>query len=257
VHDENEVGHDLNIPYLAGWRKRAGNSPPMPLWALKLHQFTNRQLRVWGGSSAREAIHMAKKTKRTKRALSPKILKTVSWEMGELAAPETIPLFRVRGGSRGGTGIAAFDRTIQKTNIWIKELMQEMGWQNRERTYGVLRACLHSTRDILTNEEVTQFGAQLPTLLRGAYFDGWKSRTGPIRIKTVEEFYDLVFQHLGAAQKHFSDDEIRAFTHAYFNVATKHVSSGEMLDVKAGLPKKVQNLIPTVLEWPRRRQRAA
>lgn len=199
---------------------------------------------------------MAKKIKRSKRALSPKIMKAVSWEMGELTAPETIPLFRVRAGSRGGTGIAAFDRTIQKTNIWIKELMQEMGWKNRERTYGALRACLHSTRDILTSEEVTQFGAQLPTLLRGAYFDGWKPKAGPIRIKTVDEFHDLVFRHLGAAEKHFSDEEIKAFVHAYFNVATKHISAGEMLDVKAGLPKKVQSLIPTVLDWPRR-QRAA
>lgn len=200
---------------------------------------------------------MAKKTRRTKRVLSPKILKTVSWEMGELAAPEAIPLFRVRGGSKGGTGIAAFDRTIQKTNIWIKELMQEMGWKNRERTYGALRACLHATRDILTNEEVTQFGAQLPTLLRGAYFDGWKARTGPIRIKTVQEFYDLVITHLGTAQKKFSDEEIQAITHAYFNVATKHVSSGEMLDIKSGLPKKVRGLIPTTVEWPRRRHQAA
>lgn len=200
---------------------------------------------------------MAKKAKKSKRVLSPKILKTVSWEMGELAAPEPIPLYRVRGVSRGGTGIAAFDRTIQKSNIWIKEMMQEMGWSSRERAYGALRACLHSTRDILSNEEVTQFGAQLPTLLRGAYFDGWKTKLGSVRIKTVEEFYDLVFLHLGAAQKNFSDEEVKALTHAFFNVATKHVSSGEMLDVKAGLPKKVQNLIPTVLEWPRRRQKAA
>ena len=200
---------------------------------------------------------MARKTKKTKKTLLPKMLKTVSWEMGELEMPEAVPLFRVRGGSKGGTGIAAFDRTIQKTNIWIKELMQEMGWKSRERTYGAHRACLHSTRDILTNEEVTQFGAQLPTLLRGAYFEGWKSRTGPIRIKTVQEFYDLVFAHLGAAQKKFSDEEIEAITHAYFNVATKHVSSGEMLDIKSGLPKKVQNLIPTALDWPRRRHQAA
>jgi uncharacterized protein (DUF2267 family) len=217
-----------------------------------------RQVCIDYGDLEEEAIYMAKKTKKTKRKLSPKILKTVSWEMGELAAPEPTPLFRVRDGStKGGTGIAAFDRTIQKTNTWIKELMQEMGWKNRERSYGALRACLHAMRDILSNEEVTQFGAQLPTLLRGAYFEGWRSRGGPIRIKTVQEFYDLVFHHLGAAQKKFSDEEIRAFTHACFNVATKHVSAGEMLDVRAGLPKKVQGLVPTVVEWPRRRHLAA
>jgi uncharacterized protein (DUF2267 family) len=163
----------------------------------------------------------------------------------------------MRGKNKGGTGVAAIDRTVQKTHIWLKELMQEMGWENRERTYGALRAYLHSIRDMLSPDEVMQFGAQLPTLLRGVYLEGWKLHRGPAKVKSVEEFYDLVFYHLGAAQKKFSEEEVRAFTHACFNITTKHISAGEMLDVKAGLPRKVQNLVPTILEWPRRHHQAA
>src|SRR5688500_5045170 len=64
------------------------------------------------------------------------------------------------------TGTRVFDRTLHKTNLWLKELMDEMNWNNRERAYSALRATLHTLRDILPMNEVIQLGAQLPILLR-------------------------------------------------------------------------------------------
>ncbi len=29
------------------------------------------------------------------------------------------------------TGLDVFDTTVQKTNIWLKDIMQELGWEDR------------------------------------------------------------------------------------------------------------------------------
>jgi uncharacterized protein (DUF2267 family) len=67
------------------------------------------------------------------------------------------------------TGLDVFDRTVQKTNSWLKNLMDELDWQDRQEAYAALRVTLQALRDRLTVEEVAQLGAQLPMLIRGFY----------------------------------------------------------------------------------------
>ena len=67
------------------------------------------------------------------------------------------------------TGLSAFDSTIHTTNVWLQEVMERLGWQDRHRAYLALRAVLHALRDRLTVEEVAPSGAQLPMLMRGFY----------------------------------------------------------------------------------------
>ena len=58
------------------------------------------------------------------------------------------------------TGLEVFDRTIHKTNIWLKDLMELLDCPDRHEAYLALRATLHALRDRLTIEEVAQFAAQ-------------------------------------------------------------------------------------------------
>jgi len=51
------------------------------------------------------------------------------------------------------TGLEVFDTTVQKTNIWLRDIMQELGWEDRHKTYVGLRTTLHALRDRLTPEE--------------------------------------------------------------------------------------------------------
>ncbi len=60
------------------------------------------------------------------------------------------------------TGLEVFDRTLHKTHTWLKEIMGELGTEDRHRAYMALRAVLHALRDRLTVEEVAQLGAELP-----------------------------------------------------------------------------------------------
>jgi len=65
------------------------------------------------------------------------------------------------------TGLEVFDRTVQKTNSWLHDLMQVLQWADKHKAYLALRATLHALRDRLTVDEVAQLGAQLPMLIRG------------------------------------------------------------------------------------------
>src|SRR3954452_19690727 len=71
------------------------------------------------------------------------------------------------------TGLEVFDTTLQKTNEWLQEMMQEFGTESRQQVYLILRATLHALRERLPLEPMAHLGAQLPMLIRGFYYEGW------------------------------------------------------------------------------------
>ncbi len=84
------------------------------------------------------------------------------------------------------TGLAVFDRTLQETNLWLKELMARLGTDDRAQAYGILKATLHALRDRIGPESATHLAAQLPILLRGVYYEGWRIAGTPSRERHVE-----------------------------------------------------------------------
>jgi uncharacterized protein (DUF2267 family) len=85
-------------------------------------------------------------------------------------------------------GLEVFDSSIQKTNVWINDLMKVLGWHDRHDAYLALRATLHALRDRLTVDEVAHLGAQLPMLIRGLYYGGWDPSHKPLRERHKKQF---------------------------------------------------------------------
>ena len=138
------------------------------------------------------------------------------------------------------TGLDVFDTTLHKTNIWLNDLMQELGWPDRHRAYLALRATLHTLRDRLTLEEVAQLGAQFPMLIRGFYYEGWDPTGKPLKVRHREQFLALIEEQFKG------DDSIdpEQITHAVFTVLAKRVTEGEIEDVKHVLPAEIRELWP-------------
>jgi uncharacterized protein (DUF2267 family) len=134
------------------------------------------------------------------------------------------------------TGLPVFDTTIQKTNLWLSEIMEDMQWDNRHKAYQALRAVLHELRDHLPAGEAVHLSSQLPMLVRGIFFEGWRLTAKPSRDHSAENF-------LAAVADHFpKDSEIDAerVVRAVFSLLADHIPGGEIQKVINVLPKPLR-----------------
>lgn len=140
-------------------------------------------------------------------------------------------------------GLSVFDETVQLTNIWLNELMEELGWEDRHRAYLGLRLVLQAIRDHLNVDEAVHMGAQLPMLVRGFYFEGWHPAHKPDRNRNVNDFVARI-QH--GFHQNPTDEPIDAaeVARAVFKVLSRRISEGEFAQVMHALPQAIRNLGP-------------
>lgn len=142
------------------------------------------------------------------------------------------------------TGLSTFDETVQLSNQWLNELMRAVNWDDKYRTYRLLRATLHALRDRLTAHEAVQLGAQLPMLIRGLYYDGWHITDMPPPERTKSAFLG----HIEAAFKQDPNADTEGLVREVFKLLARRISKGEIDDVKHILPPDVRALWPSAAE---------
>jgi uncharacterized protein (DUF2267 family) len=138
------------------------------------------------------------------------------------------------------TGLAVFDNTIHTTNAWLRELMDQMRWEDRQRAYHALRTGLHALRDQLTVEAVVALGAQLPMLIRGFYYESWHAGTKPARERNKAVFLANIATGFHAGEN--VDPE--RIAQAVLELLAKHVAPGEVERIKHALPNELRSLWP-------------
>ena len=135
-------------------------------------------------------------------------------------------------------GLSVFDETVHITNTWLHEITSRLGWDDRQKGYRVLRASLHALRDRMPVTEAAQFSAQLPILLRGIFFEGWRPSAKTSKVRSVDEF-------LSGLRCAFSEDrdfDAEAAFREVISVMNLHISAGEMEDVRRTMPTKIKAL---------------
>ena len=132
----------------------------------------------------------------------------------------------------------SFDHTVQLTHEWINELTERLDWQDKKRAYRLLRESLQALRDWLGVNEAANLGAQLPMLLRGAYYDGWHPAGTPVAERSKEDFLARIDQ----AFETNPIDKTEIAVGAVFELLNKRISRGEVDDVRNALPKQIRAL---------------
>ncbi len=133
-----------------------------------------------------------------------------------------------------------FDSTLHTTNVWLRDVGEALGWDDRPRAYHALRAVLHALRDRLTVDEVATLGAQLPMLVRGFYYEGWHPHGKPLKDRKKEDF----LAHIVRDYPDGSAAGIERVVRAVFGVIARHVTPGEREGVKRVLPPEIRELWP-------------
>jgi uncharacterized protein (DUF2267 family) len=134
------------------------------------------------------------------------------------------------------TGLKVFDSTLQSTNIWLDDIMREMGWDDRHKAYTALRTVLHALRDRLPVENAAHLGAQLPMLVRGLYYEGWHPAHKPVNERSLDEF----LMHITDAFLRDIEADSRQIAKAVFKTLSKHLTAGEVAKIRQGLPAGVR-----------------
>jgi uncharacterized protein (DUF2267 family) len=136
------------------------------------------------------------------------------------------------------TGVFALDETVILADQWLNELMRAVDWDDKHRAYRLLRATLHALRDQLAPHEAVRFGAQLPVLMRGLYYAGWRIR------ETSEQAEGAFLAHIEAAFKQDPNADTEGLVREVFKLLAHKCSPVEIKHVKNLLPANVRSLWP-------------
>jgi uncharacterized protein (DUF2267 family) len=134
--------------------------------------------------------------------------------------------------------VDAIERSVHKTNEWLSELAGELG-DDKEQAWSVLKAFLQILRDEVTLEEAAQLAAQLPLVLRGAFYEGFDPSRQPARLRRREEFLAVVAERARLPGMPHAERAAEAAS----GVLRRHVTAGELEDVLAQLPTEVREVL--------------
>ena len=137
-------------------------------------------------------------------------------------------------------GLEVFDRTLQITHIWLDEIIEDLH-TDRQTAWRVLGAVIRALRDRLPAGLSAHVSAELPLLVRGAYFDQWRPGEETLKLRTLAEFLERVSANLAQGKPIGSLDATRAV----FAVLGRHLDKGQLEKVNHALPAELREF------WPR------
>ena len=127
-------------------------------------------------------------------------------------------------------------RAVQDFETWLKEIHAAAGLADEQRAYDALRGVLHLLRDRMTPDEATDLGAQLPTLVRGVYYEGFAPRKTPGKQRSEAQFLEALAERVDPAE----EMDLGAATLAVFACLEKHLDPGEIDHVVQMMPADVK-----------------
>ncbi|MGV6874179.1 DUF2267 domain-containing protein [Pseudochelatococcus sp. B33] len=136
------------------------------------------------------------------------------------------------------TGLDVFDKTIQTTNIWLNEIMEEMG-PDRHVAWHMLGAVLRAVRDRLPPDLAAHLGAQLPLIVRGTYYDQYKPAATPDRSRSLDACLEKIADELKFTRPVNTRDALRVVC----SVVARHVDEGVITKVRDSLPEDIRRVV--------------
>ena len=130
-----------------------------------------------------------------------------------------------------------FGHTVHRTHVLLRRVAEGLGVSGSAPAYHALRSVLHALRDRLPDAEAADLAAQLPTLVRGVFYEGYR----PARHAALadrEAFLEAVGAGLRSDAPFSVGDAVRAVGDAL----AASVSEGEWGQVLGVLPHDLRSL---------------
>lgn len=138
------------------------------------------------------------------------------------------------------SGLDVLDKSIQTTNVWLKDINEQIG-PDRQLAWHVLGVVLRTLRDRLTPDDAAHLAAQLPLVVRGAYYEQYRPSIQPDVTRSRDEFVARVAEGLSNVRPVDPEEAIRAV----FATLQAHIPAGQSQKTRQALPEDIRNLWPT------------
>lgn len=142
------------------------------------------------------------------------------------------------------TGIHVFDTSVGESNLWIKEVMEKLSVDDPHVAHAAIRAVLHALRDRISPESAVHLGAQLPLVIRGLYYEGWRLAATQTKERHMEQFLD----HIGKAiPQGVALDPDRA-ARAVCEILCEKIDYGEIAKLISLFPLELRDIWPVLAQ---------
>ncbi len=135
----------------------------------------------------------------------------------------------------------AFDADVQEANVWIKAIDRRLNIGDPLAARHALRAVLHALRDRVGPVAAVGLAAQMPLLVRGLFFEGWRPAAAATEEMTREGFFTHVAQCMGPGWLLRPEETVAAVFHTMW----VQLDSGEVAKLCRMLPPAIADLWPT------------
>ncbi|HSO06701.1 MAG TPA: DUF2267 domain-containing protein [Pelomicrobium sp.] len=133
--------------------------------------------------------------------------------------------------------VHVFDKMLIQANEWVSEIGEEMKDPDPQRAYHALRGTLFALRDRMPATNAAHLSAQLPTLVRGIFYDGYRFVDKPERTDR-EALLERVRGELATTGRTDAETAVGAV----LRVMERRLEKAEMDKVKENMPKDIRAL---------------
>jgi len=137
--------------------------------------------------------------------------------------------------------VTTLENTLEKSYIWLNLLQAKLNIPKRSDAYRLLKVVLHELRDRIPLNEAAHLGAQLPMLIRGLYYEGFRPKPFNRKNKSLQPFLKAVEKKMPRFYPHPPSELLRGV----FELLNETISPGEIEDIKSCLSEEVRDFWPT------------
>lgn len=130
-----------------------------------------------------------------------------------------------------------FVHVVDTAHVWLRRITDDLATEDRAFAYRVARAWLHAVRDRLEVAAAAHLSAQLPELLRGAFFEGWVPTKVPVS-HHVSEFLAQFATEAGV-----TEDEAAGLAWLVTDAMRDFCAPGQLDRVAAVFPADLRNVL--------------
>lgn len=93
---------------------------------------------------------------------------------------------------------------------------------------------------MLGHNEAAQLSAQLPLLIRGIFYEGWRPSDTPLMKQHKDSFVARIDAKLVGYPEYRGEEDIRTV----FKLLNARISEGEVEDIRSALPSPIRDFWP-------------